>query len=292
MGYATIPGSIRTQVYMCPASPCTEKMMEEGDCLTFIQAVAVQVSPNTQNANAHMIILRNNSLRVDYVDRKADKNFTLGPRASPSMQVEATGTSSADVQRPRINHTSLADCHVLPTEGQLIPMRHQLTYGKVWQDCTTNEWTLTTPALSLDIGVIGPFEEGFLMEEASDRTFNIGVNSFQDMDAVQGIVNGDKNGLFKLDPKYADASSSLAPGSLVPEGPHGNVQEVVAANVSPEMVLFPDSVLEKMDAACGSPRALRAIRLAQGDSPVDVSSLPYGSLRGWKRRQGHGEKKP
>jgi hypothetical protein len=282
--YASVPGSIRTQVYMCPARPCTFKMMEDGKCLTYIQAVAIQVSPNTEAAKAHMIILRNNSLRVDYVDRMASKNFSLGPQKTPSMLVEATGTGSATRPHPRVNHDSLANCHVLPTGGQLIPMRHQLTYGKVWQDCTTNEWTLTSPALVLDIGVIGPFEEGFLNEEASDRTFNIGVNSLQDMDAVQGIVNGDKNGLFVLDPKYNDKASSLVPGALVPEGPHGHVLEVMAPNVKPEDVLFPDSVLEKMDLACGPSRSLRAIRLAEEDAPVDVSSLPYGSLRGWKRR--------
>ena len=58
----------------------------------------------------------------------------------------------------------------------------------------------------------------------------------------------------------------------------------MAPNVKPEDVLFPDSVLEKMDLACGPSQSLRAIRLAEEDGPVDVSSLPYGSLRGWKRR--------
>ena len=33
-----------------------------------------------------------------------------------------------------------------------------------------------------------------------------------------------------------------AEGALVPEGPHGNVQEVIAPNVAKEDVLFPDSV--------------------------------------------------
>ena len=285
--YATIPGVFRTQVYMCPSRPCTAQMMEEGRCLTYIQAVAIQVSPNTPTAKAHMIILRNNSLRVDYVDRKSSKNFTLGPSKTPSMIVEATGTGSADKPQRRINHASLANCHVLETRGEVMPLRHQLTYLKSWRACTTNEWTLTTPSMVLDIGVIGPFEEGFLNEEASDRTFNIGVNSLQDMDAVQGIVNGDKNGLFVLDPKYATGKvNSLAPGALVPEGPHGHVLEVMAANVAKEDVLFPDSVLKKMDEACGPSKSLRAIRMdrSEQDGPLDVSSLPYGSLRGWKRR--------
>ena len=67
--YATVPGRIKTQVYMCPYKPCTAKMMASGDCLTFIQAVAIQVHASA-GSSAHMVILRNNSLRVDYVDRK------------------------------------------------------------------------------------------------------------------------------------------------------------------------------------------------------------------------------
>ena len=37
----------------------------------------------------------------------------------------------------------------------------------MWKECTQNEWTVSTPVLSIDVGVIGPFEEGFLREEAS-----------------------------------------------------------------------------------------------------------------------------
>ena len=282
--YATIPGVLRTQVYMCPSRPCTEEMMEDGRCLTYIQAVAIRVSPNTPTAKAHMIILRNNSLRVDYVDRKSSKNFTLGPSATPSMLVEATGTGSADKPHRRVNHASLANCHVLETRGEVMPLRHE-TYLKSWRACTNNEWTLTTPSMVLDIGVIGPFEEGFLNEEASDRTFNIGVNALQDQDAVQGIVNGDKNGLFVLDPKYAtDKVNSLSPGALVPEGPHGHVLEVMAANVAKEDVLFPDSVLEKMDEACGPSKSLRAIRMDRSEQDGPMDPMDVSVLRGWKRR--------
>ena len=41
--YASIPNVITTQVYMCPFAPCTADMMEMGECLTFIQAVAVKL---------------------------------------------------------------------------------------------------------------------------------------------------------------------------------------------------------------------------------------------------------
>ena len=53
---------------MCPFKPCTAEMMARGDCLTFIQAVAIQVHASA-GSSGHMVILRNNSLRVDYEDR-------------------------------------------------------------------------------------------------------------------------------------------------------------------------------------------------------------------------------
>ena len=55
----------------------------------------------------------------------------------------------------------------------------------MWQDCTRNEWTLTTPEMVMSIGVIGPFEEGYLREGAGDRTFNLDVQAIKDQDALQ-----------------------------------------------------------------------------------------------------------
>ena len=55
----------------------------------------------------------------------------------------------------------------------------------VWQDCTTVEWTVATPEMSLEIGVIGPFEEGFLNEQIGDRTFNVAVSGVKNAHAGQ-----------------------------------------------------------------------------------------------------------
>eukprot|EP00964_Phaeocystis_antarctica_P118963 scaffold82676_cov61-Phaeocystis_antarctica.AAC.1 len=62
--YATIPGVIKTQVYMCPFAPCTKKMMASGDCLTFINAVAIKME-NVHPAQQHTIVFRNSTMRVD-----------------------------------------------------------------------------------------------------------------------------------------------------------------------------------------------------------------------------------
>ena len=261
--------------------------MATGECLTFIQAVAVHVAAppwNKHALQAHTLVMRNSSLRVDGVDRKALLNLTLGPRTI----VTASGTGRATEQPQRVDHETLTDCHVLPTAGQRVPLaktnRSQLAakrpVGGVWQDCTRNEWTLSTPAMIMNIGVVGPFETGYLNEGVSDRTFNLDVKNLKDPDALQGIINGDKNGLFVLDPELNPEPAALVNpdvGALVPLGPHGNVQEVTAANVKPEDVLFPAAAMAKMDAVCGTQQSLRAFRMREGGAPSNEQA------RGWKQ---------
>ena len=72
----------------------------------------------------------------------------------------------------------------------------------------------------------------------------------------------------------------------MPEGPHGNVQEVIAPNVAKEDVLFPDSVMAKMDAACGPQRALSAMRLADDNKRAgEQSEQPSAEvMRSWRSR--------
>ena len=180
------------------------------------------------------------------------------PERSCRASITASGMGRATEQPERVNHQTLTDCHVLATAGSyaddVLPKgttnRSRLAkdagkvgrpIGGVWQACTRNEWTLSTPDMIVDVGVIGPFEEGYLREGVSDRTFNLDVKAVKDPDALQGIINGDKNGLFVLDPSSnpapVDAGMDALGNVLVPEGPHGNVQGVVAANVAPEVRL-------------------------------------------------------
>ena len=56
--------------------------------------------------------------------------------------------------------------------------------GGVWQECTRNEWTLSTPEMVIDVGVIGPFETGYLNELVSDRSFNLNVKGLKDIDVI------------------------------------------------------------------------------------------------------------
>ena len=86
-----------------------------------------------------------------------------------------------------------------------------------------------------------------------------------------------QNGLFKLDPEYNDVQSPLAPGALIPKGPHGHVQEVTAPNVAPQDVLFSKEDMDKMDTACGQPQSLRAIWMADETTKSDELT------RGWKQ---------
>ena len=311
--YASVPGVMKTQVYMCPTAQCSPEMMVSGDCLTFIYAVAIKIE-DPHPSQTHSVILRNNWLKVDHVDRRDELNITLGKQTT----VSASGLGTADDDTHRVMHESLADCHVLDALGQLVPNPNEsgaiqskrlmpeyyvspdaspapspapspspspapLTEarrkkGGVWQECTRNEWTVATPGMTLDVGVIGPFEEGFLREDVSTRTFNINVDraTVKDVESLQGIINGDKNGLFQLDPRYNDLTAPLVPGALVPEGPHGFVQEVTAPNVAQEDVIFPPENLQVMDQVCGAAQPLRAMRMADGTATSDDLA------RGWK----------
>ena len=86
--YATIPGVIRSQVYMCPTHNCTSEKMATGDCNTYIQAVAIQLASNPPSPG-HRIILRGNALKVDWVPRHEESNITLG--AATTMRASGVG---------------------------------------------------------------------------------------------------------------------------------------------------------------------------------------------------------
>lgn len=256
--YASVPGAIRTQVYMCPFAPCTTEMMETGDCLTYIQAVAIEVSDN--ESDKHTVVLRSNALRVDGVDRKKESSIPLGA----DKFIKATGIVSATAELPRSNHMSLADCHT-PSRIVKADSSVALTSKGKWKNCTIVEWTLTTPEMTIDIGVIGPFEKGFLREEVSDRTFNLGISDIRDVDAVQGVINGDKNGFFTLDDKYNyKPAPNGVPGALVPvPHRHGQAPEVTGPNVAPEDMIFAESTIAEMDAECGTQQALSAVKMGR-----------------------------
>ena len=82
-----------------------------------------------------------------------------------------------------------------------------------------------------------------------------------------------------LNPDPVDAGMDELGNVLVPEGPHGNVQEVVAANVAPEERIFPAAAMARMDAACGAQQSLRAIMMTDEEAASDARRQ---SWRHWK----------
>ena len=77
-----------------------------------------------------------------------DPNPNPNPRPNPSPSPSASPISSP---RPNPN----PNFNPIPKQaGGKAPK------GGVWAECTNNEWTLSTPQMSIDVGVIGPFEEG------------------------------------------------------------------------------------------------------------------------------------
>ena len=90
-----------------------------------------------------------------------DPNPNPNPRPNPNHSPSASPISSPDPS-PSPN------ANPIPKQaGGKAPK------GGVWAECTNNEWTLSTPQMSIDVGVIGPFEEGYLREKVSARTINL-----------------------------------------------------------------------------------------------------------------------
>ena len=114
--------------------------------------------------------------------------------------------------------------------------------------------------------------------------------ALKDIEGVQGIINGDNNGRFEVDPELNPQASNQVVdpnvGALVPQGPHGNVQEVVAANVAAGDSLFPPDAMATMDKLCGVQRSLRAVLMKEGEAVTDEQT------RGWKNWKSRGWVKP
>ena len=239
--YATTKdGDLRAQVYLCPFAPCNEKMSSNGECLTYIQAIAIQVK---SEGTPHTIIFNGDSMLVDGVEQKSQPTVKLG-----SALIKSTGDAQATAPRARVDHESLADCHRPEVADKGLP-----TDGVTYKNCTTVEWQIVTDQMTLDVGVVGPFESGWIKEAAGDRTFNIGVSHVtEDIGDVMGIVNGDQNGFFTPAPEFK--YEKTADGSLQPE--HPDAEEVTGDNINPQYLLFPKELQERLNTQCGSAQAL------------------------------------
>jgi hypothetical protein len=118
-------------------------------------------------------------------------------------------------------------------------------------------WHLRTDKLSIDVGVVGPYEQGWLKEGVSDRTFLLNVSAVRGGASLRGLINGAKT-------------------------------STTYFNVPDSEVLFPAEQKEEMDAQCGAGQALKllsATGVSVSDIPrfrepptVDVQRLDYTSL--------------
>lgn len=219
-------GDVQSQVYMCPFAPCTEAMMAKGECLTFISAVAMKTAK-------HTIILRGTSLNLDGRDQASENSSVV--YQSKAMTITAQGQSPASA--PRINHQQLRNCHQAgETDSKWL-----------WHNCTMQGWAVETEEFTVDVGVIGPYEEGWLKEDVSDRTFNLEVTAMKKQKKpVRGLINGDKNGYFQTaGEEFRDA--------------HIKVPQVTAPNVAPSDMIFPEKLKAHMDRQCGAGRSMRLL---------------------------------
>ena len=214
-------GDVESQVYLCPFAPCTEKMMAKGECLTFIQAVAVKTPK-------HNLVFRSDSLYVDGAQHAPSRldaqDFTLSPVGGRKKLYERT------------NHKELRGCPPDPSKEWL------------WTDCTEEGWRFESTELSINLGMLGPFEEGWLNEIVSNRTFNLDVYNVSTPATVRGLINGDRNGVFE---------EAGAPYNALQR----QVPQVTAENVRPDRVLFPKEMVEELQVQCGAWQPLSATLL-------------------------------
>jgi hypothetical protein len=238
-------GGVESQVYMCPFKPCTENMAAKGECLTFIVAVGVK-------AGDHKIILRGNAVTVDGKEMSEDE--WEGGHSNIPMAISPVGRRVTNHQVKRVHHSELQSCR---PDGD--------SSDWLWHNCTKVGWNIVTPELSLNIGVLGPFEEGWLKEEVSTRTFNLGVSQVRDEPSVRGIVNGDVNGLFQpAGEEYSTGKNAAYNVNQIPQ--------VTAHNVGPAKSIFPENMRKMMDARCGASRHMR-LTLAAAATASDMVDL-------------------
>lgn len=232
--YASVGELFRSQVYICPVANCTAEMVTAGDCVTFISAVAVKTPNRT-------IVFHSNTVTIDGKERRIDEAHRV---ASPDLSITNMQTGSAGTWRPRVDHDRLASCN------DKVPKM---------QNCSAAGWVLETPDLTLNVAAVGPFEKGWLREEASNRTFNIDLAAVRtNGKEVRGILNGDKNGVFKA----AADDTPVSANALQPE----LWSEATASNVLAGSEIFPLELLAHMDARCGLPQQLRATKKPRAKS--------------------------
>ena len=232
--YATGPG-LQAQVFMCPFAPCNADMMQQGECPTYVQAVAIKTP-------SHKVVLRGSELLVDGRDMQGH----IGPAGSTialgkELTVSATGSAAASSKRPRVNHNDVAECG-----------RPQVA-NRSDHDCSTVQWSLRAASMTINVDVVGPFEEGFLNEQVGNRTFNIELHNVKSPAAVRGVVNGDRNGFFEQAPLYQYFKGTLQP--------HSAATEITAANVPDSKSIFPPKMLAHMKQKCGPSKPLGGVQL-------------------------------
>ena len=230
--YASV-GSVASQVYLCPSGACTAAMMRRGECPTFISGVAVRTAE-------HTVIMRGSAMHLDGTKLTPTGSLVyqgdgLTVTASAALSPEPHALTPVDASRepPRLAHELRRSCKHM--SGGEESSSH--ICGKVG-------WRLRTEELSIDVGVVGPYEQGWLKEGVSDRTFLLNVSAVKGGERAIGeaMLRGFVNG--------------AAPSEVYFNVPDGDV-------------LFPADQKKEMDAQCGAGQALRLLNAA-GASASDI----------------------
>jgi len=228
---------IQSQVYICPVATCHEGV----ECMSFITALVVKTK-------THTLVASGDSVTVDgHAPQKVwehGMNHTLTSLENGVFEGSITSVGKHDpgAKLMRVSPKELLKPKACQPDHKSLKMN-----SWVWHYCSPSGWHISTPDLTLRVGVVGPYEEGYLREVNQDRSLNLAVTPGNDIDLskVKGIINGDRNRYFE------DYELHATDKEILPD-----VVAVTSRNVADHKVLFPKELKKALDSQCGGAKAM------------------------------------
>ena len=206
--YAKV-GTVQVQVYLCPFAPCDEKMQANGECLTYISLLAVKTPEHTAE---------------------------LRGASNSQSQLSVDGNPVPEFDSRGLSIMSLRNGHVDPSQRTNHNDDHACRQAKGDGSCTSGGWSIVTPEMRLTVGMSGPFEQGWLKEEVSDRIFSLEASQVVHPEQVEGLLNLDATAT-------GPAGATLLPEQTVP---------MQVQNVAENEVIFSSVLMLAAGAECGA----------------------------------------
>jgi len=229
---------VQSQVYICPVATCHEGV----ECMSFITSLVVKTK-------THTLVASGDSVTVDGMAPEKvwehGMNHTLSGLVAdePEAVVTSVGKHDPNAKLMRVSPKELLKPKACQPDHKSLKMN-----SWVWHYCSPSGWHISTPELTLRVGVVGPFEEGYLRTVTQDRSLNLAVtpSTSVDLKHVKGIINGDRNREFR-DFVVGDTDKEVDEGIIA----------VTSETVPEDKVLFPKQLKKALDMQCGVAKAMK-----------------------------------